>query len=496
MKFVQYTCTLLTDVVMVSKAATEGFHASLSYIPGNKFLGIVAKDLYDMNNSQQTLDLFHNGKVQFGDAHPTQKGERLLIVPLTWEHLKYEPKSEYIQSIYIQKEVKLEDEEKKTKAPKPKTNGFKDKHYFLPSTYQVGTLEQTFSLKSAYDPNLRRSEDSKMFGYYALSRGGVFGFTIGYKDEKYIRKVEDTLLGRQGIGRSKTAEYGQVEIERKDFNAVASDKTLSVGKCCLYAESNWCFYDENGMNTTQFTAEDLGFPKDKASIDWASSQVRHRAYRTWNAHRKNRDADRVVIKKGSVIVVDLEEAVDSSIFDKGVGAHHSEGLGRVLANPSFQLLASKGQSDTRAVGNSGKKLHLTAIGKKVNYLNITSSKISDDKIVAAATRNATQVSEILALEGDVDAFWTTNAAKFKGVTNSQWGQLRRHAVTSENDKVLHQRLFNKDTGLFHTGQAQDVWQRNGRKEILEQYFKDHTKNQRTFLKKLARKVSLHNQIKN
>lgn len=42
MKRIAFKCILQTDVVITSNAATEGFYKSLDYIPGSKFLGIVA----------------------------------------------------------------------------------------------------------------------------------------------------------------------------------------------------------------------------------------------------------------------------------------------------------------------------------------------------------------------------------------------------------------------------------------------------------------------
>ena len=62
-----FECELLSQVVLISVSATEGYHKSLDYIPGSKFLGIVARKLYNTEerNGQQLLDLFHNGTVRY-----------------------------------------------------------------------------------------------------------------------------------------------------------------------------------------------------------------------------------------------------------------------------------------------------------------------------------------------------------------------------------------------------------------------------------------------
>ena len=69
MKIYKYSATLLSDIIITSNASTEGYSESLDYIPGSKFLGIVAGKLYDEQNINKTLDLFHNGVVKYSDAN-------------------------------------------------------------------------------------------------------------------------------------------------------------------------------------------------------------------------------------------------------------------------------------------------------------------------------------------------------------------------------------------------------------------------------------------
>jgi hypothetical protein len=66
MTTLKFKCTLLTDVILNLKSATEGNNQTLDFIPGNCFLGIVAGKLYAQKTSAENLDLFHNATVRFG----------------------------------------------------------------------------------------------------------------------------------------------------------------------------------------------------------------------------------------------------------------------------------------------------------------------------------------------------------------------------------------------------------------------------------------------
>ena len=146
MKKYQYTCRLLSEVIIASSSRTEGFNLSLDYIPGAKFLGIVAGRLYGELHSDfsKVLDLFHNGKVRFGDAHPYVEGEMSLRIPLSW----YQEKGASLaKEIYLHHNLK--NTEKQLKQIRV--------GYFFPSGHKRLDIPQDFSLKSAYDSEKRKA---------------------------------------------------------------------------------------------------------------------------------------------------------------------------------------------------------------------------------------------------------------------------------------------------------------------------------------------------
>lgn len=73
MKEIYFKVELLSDIVLNSSLATEGNMSTLDYIPGSNFLGIVAAKLYN-GNTDENYEIFHSGKVRFGDATISKDG--------------------------------------------------------------------------------------------------------------------------------------------------------------------------------------------------------------------------------------------------------------------------------------------------------------------------------------------------------------------------------------------------------------------------------------
>ena len=93
-----------------SLAATDDFadarHQQITcsngFPMGNNFLGIVAGELYSLLKPEESLIIFHSGKVRFGDAHPEIDGKRALRVPASMYYPKLKKPSDvcYIHHVY------------------------------------------------------------------------------------------------------------------------------------------------------------------------------------------------------------------------------------------------------------------------------------------------------------------------------------------------------------------------------------------------------------
>lgn len=450
MKKIAYNCKLLSDTVLSSKSASEGNSEPLDYIPGSKFLGIVSK-IYDENNPQRTLDIFHNGFVRFGDAHLSFQNERSLKVPASWFHLKGE---------------KLTDDKYlHHKLPGTKTlndfieNGIQLKQarsgYFTKD--KLLSVENSFSIKTAYDRESKRSAESQMFGYFALKAGTDWIFYIEYDNEQYIEEVEKALEGTKRIGRSRSAQYGLADIT-KIGEVLTEDTKIPAGEICIYAESNLCFYDKDGKNTLQPSVENLNLPEG-SRILWEKSQIRTRNYQTWNRKRYNRDADRQIIVKGSVFVIETKTGVDTANFEKGIGSHLSEGFGKVLINPEF-LISENEKLDLilEKPDNKKNKEFFTYVKKGEN----------DDLLIAYLRKQVDLNNSEFDIDKRVNEFAENNKSRYSEITANQWGQIRKYAKYSANSEILMEMLFNKEAGFLYHGQSENIWRKKGRRTKLEE----------------------------
>ncbi len=472
-----FNCQLLTDLVLTSRSATAGFHASLDYIPGAKFLGLVAGQLYDSDQSDASLDLFHNGTVRFGDAHPLLDS-RALRVPAAWAYAKMGGLTE---EIYLYSNLTDED----VKELSGKGIQLKQaKGAFFTQDGALVSVEQNFSIKSAYDRSKRRSAESQMFGYFALQRGSMWQFYVDVDNGVYADRIISALKGERRIGRSTSAQYGLVNIEFKGKVSV-EHKPLDPGRLFLYAESNLCFYDEIGNPTLRPDAKLLKLPLGSRII-WEECQIRTRRYQTWNKKRKNRNADRLIIVKGSVFVVELSESTSTAVWQEGIGAHRAEGFGQVMANPSFLI------SETKQLEN----LQLTSV--QINrHLDDWSPRTTkgeqDDTILSFLERKLQGAERSQNIDQQVNDFMQRNQQIYKGVSASQWGQVRNITKKAADLFVLRPLLFDPQMGLFHYGQSEQVWRKFGRAKRLEEYLfpagQQEKANGYEFLMKLASEMA-------
>lgn len=468
----KYTCKLLSDLIITSVTATEGFHESLDYIPGSKFLGIAAGQLYE-KMGVSAIDLFHNGKVRFGNAYPLIEGQRALPVAFSWYFEKGLGLTE--PPIYLHHNLK--DDDFREISRRTQLKQARVGYFTLSGKY--ARIDQDFSLRSAYDRSLRRAKDENMFGYFSLPAGSEWSFEVEDDTEKYAEDVRGSLVGKKRIGRSRSAEYGLVEI---DFDGISKNEDISVSlqreANVLYAESNLCFNDEFGRNTLRPTAAQLGFPEGE--IDWDKSQTRHRLYQTWNRKRHNRDADRMIFEKGSVFVVKGSDSNTHHAGEYCVGSHLAEGFGKILINPDFLLSDSV-------------QLNLQFSGAKIDAIpsELPSATSEDQLLLDFLAKSSNKQEGTIELDRLVNAFMKANKDSFSGVSASQWGTIRSYARQSGTWEELNAYLFHEEFGALHRGQSEPVWREHNRRGKLLQEIErlPNRINRITFVIKLAAEMA-------
>jgi hypothetical protein len=479
MKRYQYTCRLLSDVVISSVTATEGFNPSLDYIPGAKFLGIVAGKSYDENKAD-TLDLFHNGKVRFGNAYPQIAGQAGFPIPFSCFFEK--GKSIIEPPIYLYHQLQESDFQKLTKAGKQLKQCRKG--YFSLDGQYLG-IEQDFAIRSAYNREELRANDGQMFGYFSLPKGTIWTFMVEDDTEQYADEIKAALVGKNRIGRSRSAEYGLVEIEFEKALPIETKIIPASGLTLIYALSNLSFYDVFGRSTLTPNPAQLGVPE--GVILWEKSQIRSRLYQTWNRYRHNRDGDRMIIEKGSVFAIQHDQPINTEIFVGGIGSHKAEGFGQVLINPGFLL--SKGiELD----------LTLTKPGKhdEGEIAQTGTPSAQDNLVLKYLEQQKVRKSNAFDLDNCINEFVSKKSSIFQGISPSQWGTIRAYAKHATNWDVLEKLLFNKDFGALHRGQSESDWRHKDRRGTLQKYLTQVPEADRVvFTLKLATEMAKRKQAK-
>lgn len=450
-----FECELLSQVVLISVSATEGYHKSLDYIPGSKFLGIVARKLYntEVREAQELLDLFHNGNIRYGDAHPVINGQMGFRAPYVWLKPKGSPTGErvYVHGLT----AKDQDGHRLEDGTLLKTV----KEGYFTQQGDVATINQKFTIKSAYDRKLRRAKDSQMYGYSGLEKGTLWRFQVEFDKPDNIEEVRNTLIGRHRIGRSKSAEYGLIEIREVKTEA-EKPTNIEKGRAYLYAVSNLCFYDQYGKCTVEPTVEQLGLPEG-SKINWGKSVIRTRLYRTWNQKRSNRNEDRLIIRRGSVIVVELSKAMKSTDWEMGIGAHLAEGFGKVWVNPEKVKINAKELPLKLTKATQDKKEQVSSA--------VVSKGAGDDLILSFLESRQAEAELKYNTDEAVNQFIKTFSDKYEEISSSQWGQVRNIAKNVKKADNLETLLFDPKVGFFYFGQTEADWRAQGRRQIL----KDH-----------------------
>lgn len=466
MKTLKFKCTLLSDVILNQKAATEGPNKTLDFIPGSCFLGIVASQYEKLDKDGKAMEIFHSGNVRFGDAHPSSGNVRGLKIPASMFYPKLNKPSE---ELYIHHAMSnLDGEEMKKKQLKQCRDGF---YTFVNNEAIKIKTETNFAIKSAYDREKRHSKDEQMYGYESLQKGLTLYFEVELDNEILAKEVKNALVGEKRVGRSRTAQYGLIKIEEFDYEEVKSCKPTKEMETTVYADGRLIFLDEYGLPTFQPLAEQLGLPKD-AIIQWDKSQIRTFQYAPWNNKRQCFDTDRCGIEKGSVFVVKTSSCPEKSQY---VGFYKNEGFGKVIYNPEFLNAEKDGKA----------KCIIKEI--KDDSSPIDKKPLNGSPLLEYIKKQQTLEDKENSIYKAVNVWVKKNEEFFQGKEKfaSQWGAIRGTAMATKEDNQIQK---NVETYISHGVKSED-WDGIRRNRLIEFMNNCNDDNIRTGLVNLAAEMA-------
>jgi len=401
MRELVYQVEFLSDIVLPATSNTEGNIQNLDFIAGSNFLGMVAREYDKFENS---FDIFHSGKVRFGDATLLHHNKPTYKMPLSYFYEK--GKEETLYNHHIITDFKAFDQLKQ------KRNGY------ITKELEVVYIEYNYSQKSAYNKETRTSLEGSMFGYSAMKKGLKWQFSIKIDDsisEEDVKLIKKTILKSNRLGKSKSAQYGRIEIsEIIGSEALASlngeTKSPLPNSDILYFNSRVALVDENGNPTY-----DLKYICANANIEYPKSQIKTSTFTPYNGAMQTKTYERIVIDKGSVIVLkDIsQEQLDE--IKKGVGVYLAEGFGEILINPRF--LSGNGFP---LIKNKEKEEAQKPIEAPLTKFLKQREEYKKDK---------------LNILNDVDDFIKEYKTLYKNIKPSQWGKIRSICTSGEDDFI-------------------------------------------------------------
>lgn len=425
MRELVFEVEFLSDVVLPATSNTQGHIEHLEFIPGSNFLGMAAKEYESYEDS---FALFHSGAVRFGDATLLYDGKPTYKLPLSIFKEKTD-ETKLINQLHTPLTT--------LKQAKQLRNGY------ITKDEELINIDYSYAQKSAYDKEHRRSKDSSMFGYKALERGTHWQFALKYDEgvnANDIERVKANLIGIKQLGKSKSAEYAQVNITLKGESQNIEELKHSQ-ETILYAKSRIALVDEEGNPTYDLTYLCVGL--SDTNIDYEKTQLKTSVFTPYNSTRKSTDYERFIINSGSVIVLKNITQEQLNAITSGVGAYLSEGFGEILINPSFL---------------TKKECAIKEIEKKVDKEE-TPSQLTTQTALFLNKRKSQRDTQ-LSLANDVQEFINKTKDVYKEKFNSQWGTIRSLCA---NTADIHTDVEKYIT----TGAAKEKWKGEKAKHLLD-----------------------------
>lgn len=271
---IKYQIKTLSPILLSTNSGDMNTVATNDYIPGHAILGVFAsKYIQDenlSNKAHQNTNFYHwflNSGIIFSNAYPCKKDEYVTRVffpiPLS---IQTEKDNETLAIDLLQK-----DSEKQMKM----ISGY---GYIAEATIQRFTPSKSLNLHHARPDRIKgHSTEGRIFNYESIDPDQLFqGVIIGGEDvlKDFIKSIlRDKKFSIQ-LGRSRTAQYGQAELEvlSKSPEELNLEEDLA-SEFILTLLSPTIIYNKYGFSSTsqdtlkEYLAETLAMTPGQIKID-------------------------------------------------------------------------------------------------------------------------------------------------------------------------------------------------------------------------------------
>ena len=345
-------------------------------------------------------------------------------------------------------------------------------------------VSKTGTLHIAIDKENRSK--SQMFRYEAIAEDQAFIGKIHCGSPEDAEAARNTLNNQTVyIGGSRSSGYGRchfdsVEIASNDSSSpekifnINKKKNTGTGEKILtvYALSNLIFLDENGCETgkpdTKYLETKLGIENLKLIESYASVFKTSGFNHTWKAGQVQRSA----VSAGSVFFYtytgEINEDAVRELESTGIGLRRQEGYGRIIINPDFGSLKSKGRLTLKKTSTVTKHLedHVEMTESDIDQLRLIqesvnrerNSRSSVNSVLRCAEKNKSigitrrQLTRLYTLLSDIASHGLSNVNAYdadKGRIETFWNELKTKTKEKyEMSEIVlngkHIKLLNED----------------------------------------------------
>jgi CRISPR-associated protein Csx10 len=466
MKSFHFRLTCQDDIVLSQSAATTGGHRSLDYIPGATLLGASAALLYT-TLGPDAFDVYHAGKVRFGNALPvTEEGEAAFPVPLAWHHAKgvsvADQSTGSIDTAAVFNFAHQSPGFPQDQQPKQLRVGF------ITGDARLLAVHHGFRLKTAIDRKRGAAAESQLFGYESIRAGTRFAARVDFDDDissEITTQVIATLTGVLRIGRSRGAQYGRVLCEKQEpigepVSSPARGRLLTV-----WLLSDLVVVDPLlGQPTFAPRPEWLGLPAGRLLARGCFMQTRR--YSPYHSIRRAYDIERQAIRQGSVLTFELDQDLDPDSWEsvvadarRGLGLYREQGLGQVWLNPPLLDGAHPVRGAAISARNATPDLRGPAPTGLTRWLVGARGRDDKTELQEWAKDCADEALELYRSIARFDGLQGGDLL-LAGPSLSQWGRLEQVAKEKGADfTAIHNALFTGDSAICK--QNDEQWKRVG-----------------------------------
>jgi CRISPR-associated protein Csx10 len=391
--------TLQGPLVTSARVATAAHPEALPFIPGAALWGAVASACYGPGHDKaEVFERLHGGALVIGDGWPATSGRVGLPVPM---------------SLHLPKGQRFSASAARDWTVDAGAAGWAQcKRWAIGPELTEVPVQRNVSLRTAISPETGRADDGQLFGIEALAPGQCFIAMIA-GEEVAVETAVAALGATRYLGRSRHSEFGRVEITETSM-PVLPDTGAGPARY-LWCLSDLAAHDTHGQPTTRPGPAFFGQP-----IDWGRAFIRRRLWSPFNSTWGTRAPERLVIERGSVLVLDQGIAPGLHPF----GFHQEQGLGQVLALTEPPLAALRGWAVGPVTSAATKGAATAGETDLSRLLAARAGERATARVEAASTEVA--VGDWMRLYALADRI----AGRRVGPSPSQWG-----AVASSADPV-------------------------------------------------------------